>query len=56
MQLTTKYAISDEVSLTLQLVSKSAGWMEGNPYLVRKISPIFGLQYTVPVGLDTHRN
>ncbi|VXD13750.1 hypothetical protein [Marinoscillum sp. 108] len=56
VQLTTKYAISDEVSLTLQLVSKSAGWMEGNPYLVRKISPIFGLQYTVPVGLDTHRN
>jgi hypothetical protein len=46
------YAVADRLALTLDVTGKTAGWLEGNPYLKRNFNPVLGFQYIVP-GLNS---
>lgn len=48
------YPVADRLNVTVDITGKTAGWLEGNPYLKRNFNPVLGFQYIVP-GIDSER-
>ena len=48
MQWKLTYPLADQLLVTLDVTGKTAGWLEGNPYLKRNFNPVLGFQYIVP--------